>query len=114
MFATFTNSTINGAAPRRRIGMSSPLRLVYSNNNPSRHNPRESFGSKALRRAERPKLVSRWHVVASTGRLECSWSEQPSDGAALEPPKPGRRRGRVGHGATDRNRPPRRITRRAA
>jgi hypothetical protein len=100
MFATFADSTIiKGAAPRRGNGVSSPLRLVSSNNT-SCCNPPE-------------RAVPR-HVVASTGRLECSWSEQPSDGAALEPPKPGRRRGRVGHGATNKNRPPRRITRRAA
>jgi hypothetical protein len=108
MFTTFTNNTVlNGAARRRGDGMSSPLRLVHSNNNPSCHNPQAA--TVASRARERPVrlhvLACRWHVVPSTGRLECRWSEQSSDGASVEPPKPSRRCGRIGHRAA-KQKPP--------
>jgi len=101
MFTTFTNSAVINGAPGRTPSL---LRLVHSNNNPSSHNPQEGLAATVAppareRRVRRHVLACRWHVVPSTGRLECSWSEQASDGAALEPPKPSRRRGRTGHGS---------------
>lgn len=101
MFVAFINhnAVARSAAQRRVNGVSSAPRLIHTNKNPHRHDALDRRAVAAPRPAKRPVLVAHWHVVPATGRLACSWSEQPSNGISVEQPCPRRRRGGISRGA---------------
>jgi hypothetical protein len=76
MIAKCAQFPINGELAQRTIIMAAPCN----------DNGRAGAFAAGLPRNRRPVLLCRWHKVAPTGALVCTWQTEPADAAASEKP----------------------------